>query len=364
MPYQKFDLPEYPCREDIWDKIKNEKRPIIVYGMGNGADKLFEKLSEYGVTVSDIFASQGFVRGHFFRGIRVKSLDEIKSLYPDFVILVSFASNKPEVIDMIERLVEDYTAYIPDLPIADVSTYFDKNFYNENYFKIKTVYDLLADDDSRSCFAATLHYKLTGDYKYLKNSYSAVKEIYSLFDKERIKTAVDVGAYNGDTIREIKDFFDNVTKIVGIEPDKKNFKRLLKYRDSLTDGVIPEVINAAAYSFVGTQTFSGSGNRNSTISATASYEHKSEEVSVITVDSLSAFADYIKYDTEGAEAEALAGSFSTIEECNSQLLVSLYHKSKDVFDLPLMLMNRFPEKRYFIRRLRCFPAWEINLIVI
>ena len=364
MPYKKFDLPEYPYLEDVWDKIRNETRPIIVYGMGNGADKLFQRLSDYGVTVSDVFASQGFVRGHSFRGIRVKSFDEIRASYPDFVVLVSFASNKSDVLDMIEALCGEYTVYIPDMPIADVNTYFDKDFYNKNYSKIKSVYDSLADEDSRSCFAAVLHYKLSGEYAYLKDSYSSLSDMYALFDKERIKTAVDVGAYNGDTIREIKDFFDNVTKIVGIEPDRKNFKRLLKYRDSITEGVVPDVINAAAYSYVGVEKFSGSGNRNSTISATASYEHKSEDVSVITVDSLNVFADYIKYDTEGAEAEALEGSLSTIEHSLSQLLVSLYHRSVDIFDIPLSLMARFPGRRYYIRRLRCFPAWEVNLIVI
>ena len=40
----KYRLPEFPCKEDIWDKLSNESRPIVVYGMGNGADKLFRRL--------------------------------------------------------------------------------------------------------------------------------------------------------------------------------------------------------------------------------------------------------------------------------------------------------------------------------
>ena len=96
MPYKIFPLPEYPLLSDMWEEIKNEKRPIVVYGMGNGADKLFDRLDSFGVKVSDVFASDGFVRGHSFRGYRVKSFSEIKETYADFVILLSFASNRED----------------------------------------------------------------------------------------------------------------------------------------------------------------------------------------------------------------------------------------------------------------------------
>ena len=42
----KYKLPEYPCREDMWDSLAKESRPIVVYGMGNGADKLFRRLEK------------------------------------------------------------------------------------------------------------------------------------------------------------------------------------------------------------------------------------------------------------------------------------------------------------------------------
>ena len=108
MPYKKFDLPNYPYLEDVWDKIKNETRPIIVYGMGNGADKLFSRFEEYGICVSEVFASDGFVRGHSYRGYKVKSFSEIKETYPEFVIVLSFASNREEVISMLSEIDGKY----------------------------------------------------------------------------------------------------------------------------------------------------------------------------------------------------------------------------------------------------------------
>ena len=79
-----YYLPEYPCISDMWDELAEETRPVMVYGMGNGADKLFERLAEFNINVSDVFASDGFVRGHSFRGFRVKSFSEIKESYPEF----------------------------------------------------------------------------------------------------------------------------------------------------------------------------------------------------------------------------------------------------------------------------------------
>ena len=99
----------------------------MVYGMGNGADKLFERFSQLGISVSEIFASDGFVRGHSFRGYKVKTFSEIKDKYHDFVIVLSFASNRAEVISMLEEIDEKHDMYVPDMPIANVAEYFDKD---------------------------------------------------------------------------------------------------------------------------------------------------------------------------------------------------------------------------------------------
>ena len=36
-------LPPFPATEDVWTVLQKEKRPIVVYGMGNGADKLLSR---------------------------------------------------------------------------------------------------------------------------------------------------------------------------------------------------------------------------------------------------------------------------------------------------------------------------------
>ena len=47
---------------ELWQYLKTVKKPIVLYGMGNGADKIIKVLDEYGINFQGVFASDGFVR--------------------------------------------------------------------------------------------------------------------------------------------------------------------------------------------------------------------------------------------------------------------------------------------------------------
>ena len=362
---QKFNkLPEYPCKRDMWDALAEEKRPIVVYGMGNGADKLIERFDKYGIKISDFFASDGFVRGHLFHGMRVKSFSEIREQYDDFVIVLSFASNRREVIDMLYDVSDRYDMYVPDMPVAGTEEYFDRDFYNSNYNDICAAYRMLADDFSKHIFASVVSYKLSGKMEYLRAAFTSRDDQYAYLPCQKIENIIDAGAYNGDTLKEAKTYFSNLKNAVAIEPDNRNFKKLTKYCEAETD-ISVTTVNAAAWCDNCDGTFNNSGNRNSSVSSTASYEHRSDSINLITVDSVcGGKVDYIKYDVEGAEHEALIGSHNTILQNKPALLVSAYHRSKDIFSIPIYLKDNYPFYAIYLSRLECIPAWELNVIAI
>lgn len=361
MRYINCDLPAYPVAEDMWDALASEKRPIVVYGMGNGADKLIERFAKYGITISDFFASDGFVRGHTFHGMRVKSFSEIRETYSDFVIVLSFASNRKEVIDMLTAIDEAHEMYVPDMPVAG-EEYFDREFYNTHYGEILEAYSHLSDEDSKNAYANIINYKLTGKMRYIMDAYSTKEELYSELSEREVRAYVDAGAYNGDTAKEAIAYFDKLESIVAIEPDPKNYKKLLKFSEAQEAPRI-QTVNAAVWHSTGDGEFSSSGNRNSSISSTMSYEHKDTDVALISIDSLGLSPDFIKYDVEGAEFEALEGAEETILRSHPTLLVSLYHRSRDIFAIPNYLARKYPFYRMTLRRLRCLPAWEIDLLL-
>lgn len=56
----------------VWEKLKGADLPIVCYGTGNGADKIFDEFERLGIKISAVMASDGFVRDRSFRGFKVK----------------------------------------------------------------------------------------------------------------------------------------------------------------------------------------------------------------------------------------------------------------------------------------------------
>ena len=64
----------YPeIKKDLWQYLAESDKPIVMYGMGNGADKILSVCEAKGIEIKDFFASDGFVRGHSFHGKKVLS---------------------------------------------------------------------------------------------------------------------------------------------------------------------------------------------------------------------------------------------------------------------------------------------------
>ena len=75
---------------DMTGVIKARKRPVLLYGMGNGAELTDAYLRSRGIIPDGVFASDGFVRGQSFMGKRVLSVAEAGAgvLHPDAVSIL------------------------------------------------------------------------------------------------------------------------------------------------------------------------------------------------------------------------------------------------------------------------------------
>ena len=356
------------AKKDLWHYLSECSRPIVMYGMGNGADKIIKICERYGIEISDFFASDGFVRGHSFHGKVVLSYSTIKEKYADKapIVLLSFASSLENVIDTIKSVADEFELYAPDVPVFG-DTLFDFEFFNANREKFENVYSLLADGESKAIYENVINYKLTGDIKYLLSSESDKESVYrDLLSAESIVSYIDVGAYNGDTVREMQKHNKNLRSVIALEPDARNFRKLSEYSSSVSDTLNITCINAGAWCENTTLSFDASGNRNAGVISKGNIVSKKSETQVLTVDSIlkGNSVDYIKYDVEGSEKEALLGTVDTIRNFSPKLLVSLYHRSEDMFALPELLRSIAPDYSLYIRRFRYIPAWDLNLYAI
>ena len=351
--------------KELWSELRESGRPIVLYGMGNGADKIISVLESKGMEYADVFASDDFVRGQFFHGKKVLKLSEVVQKYGDFNILVSFGSSLPEVMERIRGIASCYNLYAPDVPVAGENL-FDADFFHKNEEKILKARELFADERSREVYDELIRYKLDGRISHFEKT-DREGGLFSPVLSGGYEVYCDLGAYTGDTVAEATALYPGIKKIIAFEPSAKTFTKLEKNTAECTAELT--LVNACAWNENGTATFTDGSGRNSTLSGNTGSGKtlsgaKIKEVATATPDSYMQFSGkplLIKFDVEGAEREAIAGSRNAILNNLTELCVSLYHRSEDIFELPLLIHELLPDHALFIEKTPYIPAWEINL---
>ena len=346
--------------KSCWERLAAENRPIFIYGMGDGAAKIMSVFRQYGIAVAGIFASDEFVRGHSFAGYRVHKLSEVEQMVDDFVIVLAFAAGYPELVGTIRALAKRHTLYVPDVPVIGGGL-FDYKYCMEHLQELNTVYRSLADDESRRVLLSILQYKISGCIHYLDAVTAETEDIYrGILKPGRAEHFVDLGAYNGDTIRELLEYtHHSYNTIHAVEPDKKNFKKLVGYIEQ-NEMKRVNAYHCAAWCKDTELPFSSKSGRQSVLSPNG------ETLPARSVDSLlnSEPASFIKMDVEGFEREALWGASRTILRYQPKLAVAVYHRNEDIFELPLLIRQLCPKYKLYLRHKLYYPAWETNLYAI
>lgn len=207
---------------------------------------------------------------------------------------------------------------------------------------------LLKDKQSRQVLSNLIKYRISLNKKYILNSRSEISfyldgRILPLGENE---VFADCGGYDGDSIINFhRAVAGKFAKIYSFEPDRTNFAKLEKIAKKLDPKrIIP--VKKGVYYKTGRIHFSESSTVDSHIvkdvRRISSGEDKGKLIS-INVASLDDFfrakevPTFIKMDIEGAEREALLGARTIIKKYKPKLAISIYHRSADLWDLPLLI---------------------------
>ena len=160
---------------------------------------------------------------------------------------------------------------------------------------------------------------------------------------------VDAGACDGmnsvDFIQWCGGQFD---RIVLLEPDPQNLSRV--HKNML--GHVPESISKI------TCVAAGLGEENGTARFCLSHDYNTrldeqggQTIRIQALDSLllGQYASFVKMDIEGAELAALRGAKETIRVHKPCLAISIYHKSEDILDIPLYILELSAEYVFYLR---------------
>lgn len=336
---------------DLWQYLKTAEKPIVLYGMGNGADKIIRVLEENGISFSGIFASDGFQRDKLFHGMKIESYSALKERFGNMIVLLCFGSQRPEVIENVKRISREQELYAPEVPVIGDGL-FNLEYYNKNKARFDNIYSLLADAKSKQTFLNVIKYKISGKLEYLFKCEVQEDEPYESFLKNRSdERFLDLGAYNGDTALAFARLNPDYEKIIAAEPDKKTFKKLLLNTEALEN---IECHNICISDFTGKGKFSMKAGRNSIISDDGAEADFSTVDDLLGIESIS----FIKMDVEGEERKALIGAKNTIKAHKPRMLISAYHRTEDLLSIPETVFSVRDDYRLYMRHFVSLPAWD------
>ena len=342
---------DYP---NVWDALKNTKKPIVLYGMGNGADKVLDEFERRGITAAGVMASDDFVRYQDFRGFTVKKQSDLENELGDFIVALCFASSLPDVMAHIRKVASEHELLIPNVPVIG-GELLDDAYLKNHKTDIEKAYDLLADDRSRIVFKGALDFFYTGRLPYLDLIECSKGEVFRDILQLHNESYLDLGAYRGDTVDEFLHYTDAYTHITAVEPNPKNYGKLCEHLTTINDA---EALNAGIADQAGVMYVTKGAGRMAALNAEGGVE-----VPVTTVDAIDCHPTYIKVDIEGMEDKMLSGAVNTLQS-KPKLNLAAYHRTGDFFELILRLHRLNPDYQIFLRKHPYIPCWDLNIYAI
>ena len=227
------------------------------------------------------------------------------------------------------------------------------------------VLSLLADQESKDTFRRIHAFRQGDDLAFSKATASEPQYFNDFtlapFAERPSITYLDVGAYDGDTLR-ILSASKAVTRAILFEPEATNYAALqvnLKDLNQLHPAMKIQALPLALGNDDHFLQISGQGEAASLHGAADASD--SRLIHVVRGDDLFPFEtiDFIKIDAEGADLDALLGMADMIRRSSPVLAVSLYHRPRDITDLPIAISSLLEGLSYrFYLRQHMYNSFE------
>lgn len=211
-----------------------------------------------------------------------------------------------------------------------------------NFDKCLKVCNLINDENSKFIYLALLLKRMISNITYIDLYYPNQYFDHDIIKPIKDEIFVDVGAFNGDTIKEFISFNPQYRYIYAFEPDNNNFTELTKN--------IINIDNITCSNFVlyDKNTYINFLENNDSTSS-ISVELGNKIKSAVAGDIFQLEPTFIKMDIEGSEIHAIKGFKNTIIKYKPRLAICIYHNIEDFWDIPLYLIKLRSDYKFFVR---------------
>ena len=346
-------------KEKEYDRCKEAKKlvrnaeKICLYGMGRFFRDYVQHIARYD------FICDGNPEkwGDSYDGKTCISIEQLVAI--DNVIVIVMLGEYQAAMEMLENKGLQ-CVFFGDLFKNVYDERYDKVWFESQKELIVESVDLFADEKSKDIYVNAICNRISP--KRACKTYHQMEEKGEYFHSGLISFSenevyVDVGAYDGDSLT---DFVHAVSgkyrKIYAFEMDRINYQKLVEKGKKFE--------NVFVYPYgVGKEQTEVTYEPNGT--GTVISENASERARIVSLDEIleDEIVSFIKMDIEGAEVDALQGATNLIRRSNCNLVVSVYHKISDFWEIPILIKKINPQYHLYLRHYTAV-AWDTDCYAV
>ena len=330
-----------------------EGKKIIIWGASIGGNQAFWCMEKNGVAVEAYCDNNEQKHGTLYNGKMIISPERLKQQMggaQDYIVVI--ASFAYEVIyKQIQELGINCAVYIyllydlchvkngvvyVESEKKEICSIYSPETYTSTLLGLILEKGLL----NSSAFGKIEEYSGFGgiDAYYYDNIAERI-----INEAESALTLLDVGSWVGDSILQIRRVFGKqIRRIYGFEPSAENCAEIMK--KNIDDFTLYRV---GLSNKNGQMSFSGEGPF-----FRASGKEDGIQTQIIKLDDIDLKIDgkcILKMDIEGSEMDCLEGAKEFIKEYKPYIAVCVYHREKDILDIPKYIRGLVPEYKFLLR---------------
>jgi len=271
----------------------------------------------------------------------------------DFIVIASI-----HVRPILERLEVDESAIllsIPDqavLSTTDCINFFEGIFYsNEIKQNVKILKDHLSKTIYEQLYNKRRNKENFVDLIFASQIFNS-EQYLDYIKRDKIYTAFDAGVHDGYSSLQFLRKFNNIKMLYGFDLFDVALKSG-KYVKDLNESGKFRMVLGALQRYQNLDTFAEFNHKNPSASKIVSNaERVGHKIRSICIDQYcndnNIKFDFIKFDIEGAEMDALVGAKGSLTAFRPQIAVSIYHSKYDFIKIPAFLNEVLKNYSFYV----------------
>lgn len=341
-------------KEDLILELKRQNLPLVMWGAGEFAEEVNEYLKQHDIFVDDVFVDDDYyLENKLFDERPVISYSMLRKKYNLVNLIFGHSSyEKKGDFEQIKCFNKVFCFFSINYGVHKKTS---KEEIEENLCEFESSFSTLSDEKSRRNFLAFLKTRISGNNSYVMNEFEKNSNFFNndIFRIGKNEVLLDVGAYDGDTIRLfLKENKREYKHIYAVEPDDMNRIKLERYiqKNSLNNVSISGI---GAWKEEGVLNFTAV---NEQISGMSSRQDDLEADSIkIKVDQLDKIFQYKEKITvfkinyfEGVK-EAIEGARNILKMHKPKIAVTVGFDCRNIRFVPNLIKEINSEYNIYLR---------------